>query len=717
MRSFVAETVKDERAASLRAFFEPASIAVVGASPDPTRGGHRILENLLRHFDGEVHAVNPNADEVLGLPCYPSVASIPGDVDLAVVFIPAQSVPAVVSDCVKKGVRAVCIESGGFADAGAEGAGLQREIKALVHGTSTLVWGPNCAGYVSTNPPLSTSFVVTPGRLEAGNVALIAQSGMMAAALLVQILSQELFSVSKACSIGNKSDVDESDLLEYLAEDPGTEVIGLYLESIEDGLRFAAALDRAIERATVLALMGGLSERGAEVALSHTGSVASEEGVVAGLLRQRGALQVTDFMELVDLAGALAPLANRVSGERVAVLTFSGAAGVVSADLFSRHGLTLAELSPATRHRLGDIYPMWLEPTNPVDVWPAVELHGLERTVTHALEAILADDGVDAVLFIPLAFEFFAEADLERFAAIARESAKPIVSWPFGDKEPLDVWRRRLRDANIAVCQSLHLAVRTLEALVRRKEGLERRQEVAERRGFTRAAFADLPASREARTIGEEKAKQILAGFGLPVVTEQAAASVDEAVAAAEHIGYPVVVKLAGSELAHKTELEGVALGLRDADAVATAAKRLLEIGRSHAVKARRLLVQEMVEDGVETIVGARRDPRFGPVVVFGLGGVFVESLRDVAVRPVPLTASDVRAMIAETGATSLLAGGRGRPGADVEALVAALVAMSDFISTAPEAIEEAEVNPLLVRPAGLGVVAVDALIVLAGGS
>jgi acetate---CoA ligase (ADP-forming) len=686
-----------ERAESMRAFFAPASIAVVGASPNPARGGHRILVNLLEHYEGEIYAVNPSADSVLGLRCYPSVAAIPGEIDLAVVFIPASAVPQVVRECVVKGVRAVCIESGGFADAGSDGERLQREIEELAVGTVTRLWGPNCAGYVSTDPPISTSFVVTPGTLELGNVSLVAQSGMMAAALLVQILSQELFAISKACSIGNKADVDESDLLEYLAGDERSEVIAFYLESIVDGQRFAAAADVAVERATMLALVGGVSETGARVAISHTGSVASSEAAVAGMLRQRGVLQCNDFMELVDLAGALAMLRVRECGNRVAVLTFSGAAGVVTADLFARHGLELAQLAPRTLERLAEIYPPWLAPENPVDVWSTVELRGLERTITRSLEALLDDDGVDAILFMPLAFEFFAEPDLDAFARLAATSAKPIVAWPFGEDAPLALWRRTLRQGNVAVCRSLYAAVRVLEALVLRDRALERLRVVtpaAERDGV-------LP---QQKVLGEEEAKRILADFGVPVVEERRATVPGAAVAAAGEIGYPVVLKLARAGLAHKTELGGVVLGLRDPAAVEAAAARLLA-----SLEGAHLLVQPFVEDGVETIVGARRDASFGPLVLFGMGGVHVEALRDVAVRPAPLVEADARAMIAEVRAAKLLEGSRGRPPADVKALVGALLAMSDFIATVPDVLE-AEVNPLLVR--SHGAVAVDALIV-----
>jgi acetyltransferase len=699
-------------ARNLRSFFEPRSVAVVGASPDPARGGHRIVRNLLEHFGGRLYAVNPRATEVLGLPTYPTVAAIPGEVDLAVVFIPAAAVPAVVSECVAKGVRAVCIESGGFADAGPEGERLQRELEALARSGNTRVWGPNCAGYVCTRPPLSTSFVVTPG-VKPGNVALVAQSGMMAAALLVQVLSQDLLSVSKACSIGNKCDVDESDLLEYLADDADTEVIACYLESIGDGARFAAALDRALRGAPVVALMGGRTAGGARAALSHTGSVAGEAAIVSGLLRQRGVTQVDDFMELVDLAGALAVVPHRAAGERVAILTFSGAAGVVATDLFARARLGLAELAPATRERLAELFPPWLEPGNPVDVWSTVELRGLERTLEVALPALLADPGVDAVLLVGLAFEFFAGADLAGVTGTARTAGKPVVAWIFGEDEHLATWRRQLAHSGIPVCRSLALAVRTLEVLARRREALRRLDELAVAPppappDVMAGATVDWP---QGPVLGEGEAKAVLARHGVPVVAERRAGTPSAAVAAARALGYPVAVKLAGRGLAHKTELGGVALGLETPATVRRAATRLLEAGRAGGVGDPHLLVQPMVE-GVELLVGARRDTTFGPLLVVGAGGVDVEATGDVAVRLLPVTAADVVAMIAEVRGGSALAGGRGRPPADVDAVVNAVLALARCLAAAPPDVTEVEVNPLMAGPAGSGAVAVDALIV-----
>lgn len=695
------------------AFFEPASIAVVGASADPARGGHRILRNLLDRFQGPVYAINPNLDEVLGVRAYPSIAAVVGSIDLAVVFIPAAGTPDVVRDCVAKRVKAVCIESGGFADAGMDGLRLQRELDGIVQGTATRLWGPNCAGYVSTVPPLSTSFVVTPGDLTPGNVSIVAQSGMMAAALLVQIFSESLFTVSKACSIGNECDIDESDLLEYLAEDQQTEVIALYLEGIQDGRRF---LDRCSQRANVVALMGGVTETGAVAALSHTGSVASEQALVAAALRQKGVLEVHDFMDLVEVAAGLSVLGHRRAGPRVGVLTCSGAAGVVSSDLFDRAGLSLAQLAPTTLDRLAAIFPPWFPPANPVDIWSTVERVGPATTLAETLRALVDDDGVDSVLLTPLAFEFFDVEELDPMLEVAARSAKPIVAWPLGARHQLDAWASRFADAGIPACRSLAIACQLLQALATRDRAV-RSAEAVQRRGARLAGervrhWAAI-ALRPGPGVGEIETKRVLAAYGIVVVEERQVSSAEDAVAAAGDVGYPLVLKLADDTATHKTELGAVRLNIRSEDELSSAAGQLLALAERERLADPVLLVQPMVPPGLELIVGARRDPSFGPVVIVGIGGILVEQIGDTAVRPAPINEAEARDMLTELRSTALLAGGRGRPPVDVAAIVDAMLAMSDAITDAPPRVQAIEANPLIVGAVGEGARAVDGLIVL----
>lgn len=701
----------------MRSYFEPASIAVVGASADQTRGGHRILRNLRDQFPGRIFPINPNLTEVLGIGAYPSIAAVPGTVDLVVVFIPAAGVPEVVRQCVAKGVKAICIESGGFADAGPEGLRIQREIEGLVAGTSTRIWGPNCAGYVSSVPPLSTTFVLTPDDLTPGNVALVAQSGMMAAALLVQIFSDGMFSVSKACSIGNKCDVDESDLLEYLAGDRQTEIIALYLEGIRDGRRFLAALEQCNREANVIALMGGRSQTGAATALSHTGSIASERALVSGALRQRGVLEVDDFMELVEVAAALSLLPHRRAGPRVGVLTCSGAAGVVSSDLFDRAGLSLAQLAPATIDRLAEVFPDWFPPANPVDIWSTVERVGLARALAASLGALVDDDGVDSILLMPLAFPFYDVSELDPMLEIAARSDKPIVAWPFGERAQLDRWSARFASNGIPACRSLAAAGRVLEALALRDRALSESAATAPAEPVTattsRSRRWDAIAMLPGPTVGEVESKRLLASYGLDVVEEGQAASINDVVAVASSIGYPVVLKLSAEGVSHKTELGAVRLDIRSDDDLLAAAADLFDLAKKAGLGDPTLLIQPMVAAGLEVIVGARRDASFGPVVIVGLGGLFVEQLDDVSVRPAPITRADAADMLGELHSAKLLQGGRGRPPVDVAAIVDAVLALSGAILDAPARVAAIEVNPLIVAAAGKGARAVDGLIVL----
>lgn len=694
---------------SIDAFFSPRSVAVVGASDDPTKGGNRILANLLKHFPGAVYAVNPNHSEVMGIPSYPDLAAVPSPVDLAVVFIPAEHVPKVVSQCIEYGVKAVCVESGGFADAGDDGRALQADLAELAAGSSIRIWGPNCAGYVSSDPAFSTSFVVMPDRIPPGSVSLVAQSGMMAGALFDQILSQEVLGISKACSIGNKVDVDESDLVEYLVSDPSTEVVALYLESVADGARFTAALDAITPRSAVVALMGGTSEPGARAALSHTGSVAGDESVVSGVLGQHGVLQVADFMELIDVAAALAILESpRRAGKRVAVLTFSGAAGVVAADLFQGRGLALARLSETSLVALSEIFPPWLAPTNPVDVWSTVELRGLGETVSRSLDILSGDEGVDAILLIGLAFQFFSDDDLASVGSALKRAGVPVVSWTFGHDSALRRWRNTLESAGTPLCRSLDLSVKVLHALSLRDASLHRLSSLT---GTQPQPVPNLLAGVEGPVIGEREAKQILSGFGVPSVAEEVARGPDDAMAAADRLGYPVALKLDAEALAHRTRIDGIRLGLADGPAVRDASKRLLEIASHRRLANPRLIVQPMVAGGLEILIGARHHPSFGAVLVVGPGGTQVESIRRVAVRKLPVTTEDVEAMFEEAGLRALAADAGVSP--DWTALTSAVKGFARFMSVAgPEAIE-AEVNPFLALPEGG--IAVDALIVKGG--
>jgi len=446
-------------------FFRPRSVAVVGATPNPAKGGYAIIANLMEGFQGKVWPVNPGRREVLGAACYASLRELPEVPDLVIVFVPAARVPAVVRDCAERGVKAVLIESGGFAEVGGEGAALQAEVVETARRAGMRVWGPNCTGLVNSDPPLFTPFMRLPGlnvRVPPGNLAIVAQSGMMAAGFMIQYLLAGYFKVSKACAIGNKADIDETDVLDYLAEDEATEAVVLYLESVARGRAFLEAARRAVARKPLVMLKAGRTEQSARAAVSHTGSLAGRDEVVDGALRQVGVLRVQDFTELMALGRAFAvrPEPFRLAtpgGDRVAVITVTGGGGVVVTDLLRDLGLSLAELEKATLERLArEVFPPWMGPGNPVDIWPAVEQLGL-AALERSVEAVLADPGVDGLLLLPFASRMVRDYPFPALKEIVGRSGKSVVSWVFGDRRFFEEFERSMEGIGIPVFPDLHL--------------------------------------------------------------------------------------------------------------------------------------------------------------------------------------------------------------------------------------------------------------------
>src|SRR5579883_290267 len=680
-------------------FFFPKSIAVVGASSNPSKGGYRMVDNLVRGYQGTIYPINPTASEILGLKAYPSVTAVPEPIDLALVLIPNVHVKACIAECIAKKVPAVIVESGGFADAGEEGRKLQDEIVALARGTGTRLWGPNCVGLVSTDPLVSTQFIIDATGLKKGNVSFVAQSGMMAAGLLVQLVTERMFDVARACTIGNKCDVDESDLLEWLAGDEATQVIGLYLESIVDGKRFARDLAEVARTKHVIVLKSGRTEVAAQAALSHTGSIIGDDTIPDALFRQLGVQRVASFLQLLDTCKAASTLPPLPAGKRMAVLSASGASGVVCSDLLGVHGLELAELQPATVQKLAEIYPAWMPPRNPCDIWPTIEQHGLTTTVSHCMEALLADQNVDGLLFLPIAFDQFEHDDIGPALDLAKASPKPVVTWPIGDARYSKGWIEQLDAKRLPWFRDLEDAVRFMRGLYDRCRTGRRSVRVP-----PLGRSVQLPIGR--RNLTEHESKELLAEFGIPVTRERVCKSEDEAVLAARSIGLPVAMKASSPELLHKTEAGAVRLNVSSDAAVCQAFHELSRLGE--------VLVQEMVSGGVEVIAGIKNDSSFGPTVLFGLGGVFVEALKDVAVRLAPIDEQVALEMIHELKGVRLLQGFRGQPAADLQAVARALVALSTMAVQMEEHLSEVDINPLLARPDGC--VALDALVVTRAG-
>jgi len=433
-------------------FFHPDGVAIIGATDNPAKGGYHILHNTLAGYKGRVYPVNPRYGEILGTKCYPDIESIPENFDLAIYFIPAKSLPDTIRACAKKGVKAIIIESAGFSEVGEEGRRLQKESVDLARGFGIRLWGPNCMGLLDGHSRNVFSFMYSDRwmtLMKPGTVSLVVQSGMLSAGFLMMILERGGMGMAKVCSIGNKCDVNETELLEYLVADDETGVIGCYLESIVDGKKFLE-LARSTSKPIVV-LKAGRSEQGAKAAMSHTASLSGSAAVYEGAFRQAGIVQVHDVHELMDFSRGFSKITPCGSDGGTAVITFSGGAGIVTSDLLADRGLKLAEFSPETIAALKEVFPPWMQPSHPVDVWPSVELNGLEPVYAKAVEAVMKDPDVDSVIIESIAWDFASPGYLVAAGEMQKRYRKPIVLWQIGNVEISERYRLVAEEAGIPV--------------------------------------------------------------------------------------------------------------------------------------------------------------------------------------------------------------------------------------------------------------------------
>jgi acetyltransferase len=446
-------------------------VAVVGATPNEAKGGYNMLANMLESFSGPVYPVNPGREEILGVKCYPSVRDLAGKVEAAIVFVPAAAVPGVLGDCAAAGVKAAVLESGGFAEVGGEGKRISDRCREIASRSGLRLWGPNCTGLVNTDPFIFTPFMRVPKaheRLKPGTLGIIAQSGMLAAGFMLQYVISGFFAVSKACAIGNKLDVGEVEVLKYLSGDPRTKAVVAYLESIVDGPAFLEVAREMAGRKPLAVLKGGRYEESAKAAMSHTASLAGSDEVVEGALRQAGVIRVHDFHDLMNLGKAfsLHPDPFRLTsptGDGVAAITVTGGGGVVMTDIVRDSGLQVPVLQDKTLKALAGVFPEWMAPSNPVDIWPAVEQKGLS-VFSDSLRAVLSDDRVDGVVLLPFASRMLDSFPFEDIGEEVRRSGKAVVSWVFGDIRFFDTLEERLREFGIPVYTDLRSCVLALKS-------------------------------------------------------------------------------------------------------------------------------------------------------------------------------------------------------------------------------------------------------------
>jgi acetyl coenzyme A synthetase (ADP forming)-like protein len=676
-------------AASLRPFFAPRTVAVVGASPRHGTIGGELFRNILRaEFAGAAYPVNRNGDAVAGVRGYQSVGEIPDTVDLAVVCVPGQAVLAAAEEALRAGVPALCVISAGFAETGSEGAARQDRLLELVRDSGARLLGPNCLGIAVAAPSLNATFGARA--LPPGNVGVSSQSGALGLALLERAGERRL-GLSSFVSIGNKADVSSNDLLEYWEEDPETEVVVLSLESFGNPRKFARVAHRVARTKPIVAMKAGRTASGSRAASSHTAALAGSEAAVDALFREAGVLRVDTLEDLLDVTGLLAsqPLPR---GRNVGVLTNAGGLGILCADACEAAGLRLPALAESTREALAAVLPGEASVANPVDMLGSATGETYERV----LPLVLADPGIDAViaLFVP---PVVAGAE-EVAAAIARsvgsvdEVDKPVLASVISAAGSAD----ELLGGAAAAFPYPESAAKALGRAAERAEWLRRPQgRVPEPEGIDRAAGRTVVEDTTERWLGVGELRRLLWAYGVPVVAERRVESVDDAVAAATDLGFPVVVKSAVAG-AHKTELGAVALDLRDEEAVRAAAER---IGAP-------LLIQPLVRDGVELLLGAVQDPVFGPLVALGPGGTLAELIGEAGFRLAPLTDADAQELVAEGKVGRLVAGYRGAPAADAARVADLVLRVSLLVDDLPE-VAELDLNPVIAGPDGC--LAVDA--------
>jgi acetyl coenzyme A synthetase (ADP forming)-like protein len=702
--------------ASLRPFFHPNAVAVVGASRNPGSVGHRILTALLQNgFQGPVYPVNPKTTSIGNVPACPSVRALPEQVDLAVIAVPRESVLSVVDECADRGVRALVVITAGFAEVGADGRELQKQLLDKVRGRGLRMIGPNCLGLVNADPAVRLNASFSPVFPPAGRVALSSQSGALGLAILTAASRLDL-GLSTFVSVGNKADVSGNDLLQYWEEDPNTDVILLYLESFGNPRRFARIAPRVGRRKPIVALKAGRTQAGGRAAGSHTAALAASDVAVDALFHQTGVIRAETLQEMFDLAALLGnqPLPG---GRRVAIITNAGGPGILCADACEAGGLNLPPLSAATKARLAEFLPPAASLANPVDLIASASPMQYQR----AIQTLLASGETDAlvVIYIPAGL-----AQTEAIVGAVREGLRqgreqggkhiPVAACWMTDEVVRQVEPEAER---LPVYSFPEAAARALAKAARYAEWK------AQPPGLV-SDFdnADLPSvqstcRRALETTGPGwlsagETRAVLSAMSLPLVLGRVAATSEEAVTAAEQLGFPVAVKLASRQLVHKTEVGGVYLNLPDAAAVRQACtdirEQLAAGGRLDAWEG--VLVQPMVTSGAEVMVGVTQDPLFGPLIGFGLGGIHVEILGDVCFRGTPLTDRDAGEMIRSIRGFRLLQGYRGHPAADLDALQDVLLRVSWLVEDVPE-IHELDLNPIFALPPGQGCQIADARI------
>jgi acetate---CoA ligase (ADP-forming) len=694
---------------SLELFFKPKSVAVVGASNKAGKVGYELLSNLISGgFEGDIYPINPKADEILGVKAYPDITSIGSAPDLVVIIIPSKFVASVMKECGKIGVKSVVVITAGFKEVGKEGAAMEKEIVQIAKENGMRVIGPNCLGVMDTASKLNACF---GGDLpQEGNIGYLSQSGALLAAILDLAIASGI-GFSKLISIGNKADVGELDLIKALGEDENTKVIAGYLESITEGDAFVRQAEAISNEKPILLMKSGGTGAGAAAASSHTGSLAGSETAYECVFARAGIVRCDSIKTQFDYAQAFAyqPLPK---GTSVAVITNAGGPGIMAADAIEHEKLIFANLTDETKAKLAEKLPAAANVNNPIDVLG----DALAAPYEHALEVAMVDPNVDIVLVLltPQAMTD-AKGTAEAMVKVSKKHPdKPIYACFLGAEkvaEGIEI----LRKGKIPQYDSPESAVATIKVVteyVRWKARPKRVVKVFPVNRHKVEKILDRHLRHNLREIGEMESKEILEAYGFKTPKGDIATTADQAVSIADQLGYPVVMKIWSPDIIHKSDVGGVKIGIDSAKQVRDAFDLMMYRIPKKMPNADILgvLVQEMCGKGKEVIFGVNRDPHFGPLMMFGMGGTMVEVLKDVSFYLAPLTNEEAKQMLEATKTYKMLKGVRGEEGVDLDAIAEGLQRLSQLVTEFPS-IQEMDINPYVIGPKGSTPIAVDARI------
>jgi len=694
---------------SLTPFFEPASVAVVGASKNPNKLSNGIVKNLLAYgYGGTVVAVNPKEKEILGLKCYASILDVEGPIDLAVIILPVKYIAGVITNCGKKGVKAVTVISGGFKEVGEDGVALEKELIKICEKYHMRMIGPNCVGTMNLKTGLNTTFI--RGIPAVGGIGFISQSGAVCGGVVDHVIHLGI-GFSHFLSLGNEANVSETDMIEYLADDKDTTVIAAYIEGVVDGGRFIQVARDVTRIKPIVVLKAGRSVEGAKAVSSHTGSLAGSHAAYTAAFTQSGMIEVRTIQDLLNCSMALDWL-KPPGGNRAVIVTNSGGPAALASDIFSENNITLAELSTTTQSMLKEKLNPSAQVANPVDMLGGAA----EDEYAHALTQALQDEGVDMALAILVPQSLVDPVKIaEAIIDASKHTDKPIIACLMGYASIQEA-RDHLHANKIPMIDYPSQAGVMFGALLQHEKNLHRSARVPWKKESSKKenTLSILNKYPGLKLWGEHRTRDVLGVCGIPLVAGQLVNKVEDALISADAFGYPVVLKGASKDVLHKSDAQAVVVNIKNGNELKNAYQRIIDnmVRVNPGAVIDGILVEKMAAKGKEVIIGMKRDTSFGPLIMFGMGGVFVELFEDVAFRVAPLTPEDAAEMIKSTKAYQLLNGWRGGETYHISAIQDVIIKISQLAVDIPQ-ISEIEINPLRVFPDGRGALALDCRMIL----